>query len=133
MPGTYDSGKPWADYMEPFTLYRTKAGSDLDMTFTETINLERSISAARNVIHVIPKQVDGAPDRIKLGFYVRLPQSSAPAGLAATWFLVYQSSWMATEELHKFSDLIAGTYKLKVTSDGGVGEFEIYTSVNHHS
>lgn len=132
MPGSYDTSKPWADFMSPFRLYRTVAASDADLTFTEILDLTKSVSARNNVLHVIVKQTAGAPARLKLEFFATLPADSVPAGLAGTALNVENSTFISPLQLNKFHDLIAGVYKLKVVLETA-GTFEIYVSTNHNN
>lgn len=131
MPGKYDLSRPHADFMTPFVLHRTVAASDTDLTFTETLELCDSPSASQNEIHVIIKQILGAPSRIKLEFYAKLPPQSAPIGLQNVWFLMDKTTFLSPLELNRYDNFLAGAYKVKVILEAG-GTFEIYVSSSHN-
>lgn len=131
MPGKYDLSRPHADFMTPFVLYRTVNVSDADLSFTEILEFSDSPSASQNEIHVLIKQTVGAPARIKLEFYAKLPNQSAPDGLKDVWFVMDKTTFLSPLELNRYDNFLAGCYKVKVILET-IGTFEIYVSSSHN-
>ncbi len=131
MPGKYDTDKPGSDFMTPFRLHRTVTATDVSAeAVTELLDLSESVSASRNDVHLILKQTVGAPNRLKLEFYVLLP--NAPTGLANIWLLVHKTGFTAALEIIRIEALLAGTYKIRAVCEVEGGTFEIYTSTSHN-
>lgn len=128
MAGQLNIKDPGADFLTKFTLHRSGVATDsLPVAFVESVNLIRSPSATRNVVHFVAKRTAGT-GRLKLKAYVKF--ADAPAAINASWVL--HKSTDLTEELQliELSALLGYEYKFAVEVETGGATFDLYVAVN---